>query len=437
MIERRRAIPGTCNVFRPLVGLALAIGLALPVGAEPLEVGLALGASHYDHRSSFAGPTSFNLRSLRPHVRYLGDAAGWDVDALAQRRFEFYSGVEIDSVFRSGDHSHDRVRLEARRRWSELDQVRLAGGYTRSQDLLDADQGTVVVDGTVTRWAAEVGTELRYFEGEARVRRTSYGGREGFERGLALGWAARAVPIRQRIHTVFAGVRESRLEVGGRNELRSRGASVGLRRKLDPIYTASLEAGAVEHRLPDGAYLRKPAVGLALERDPGRGHALELALSAQFEGDSVSALGAEAGWRLASGRLWLRAEAAADAEGGIFKNATRVRRVVAGVTDTLGRANVLGFEGSYAHARPLFEEGERTEIVRMTGWALRRIQPWLNGRIAVSYLREPMKARYLEPIFRRFRVDAELIVLHSSNQSGLFHRRGGPRAVPAVQGGVS
>lgn len=436
MIERRNAIPLAGHAFLSLAGWTLFPALAPPAGAGPLEVGLALGASHYDHRSSFAGPTSFDLRSLRPHVRYTGDAGGWSVDGLAQRRFEFYSGVEIDSVFRSGDHSHDRVRLEARRRWSELDQVSLEGGYTRSQDLLDADQGTVVVDGTVTRWAAEAGAELRHFEGEARVRRTSYGGREGYERGLALGWAARAVPIRQRLHTLFVGVRESRLEVGGRNELRSRGASLGLRRRVDPIHTASLEAGAVEHRLPDGSHLRKPAVGVAFERDPGRGHALELALSAQFEGDSLSAVGAEAGWRLASGRLWLRAEAAADAEGGIFRNATRVRRLVAGVTDTLGRANVLGFEGSYAHARPLFEEGERTEIVRMTGWALRRIQPWLNGRIGLSYLREPVKARYQEPIFRRFRVDAELIVLHSSNQSGLFHRRGGPQAVPAAQGGV-
>jgi hypothetical protein len=431
MIERRPANQAVVSAFL-LGGCALAPVLAPPVGAEPLEVGLALGASHYDHRSSFGGPTSFNLRSIRPHVRYVGDAGGWDVDGLAQRRFEFYSGVEIDSVFRSGDHSHDRVRLEARRRFTPLDEVRFEGGYTRSQDLLDADQGTVVVDGTVTRWAAEAGTELRYFEGEARVRRTSYGGRPDLQRGRALGWAARVVPIRQRIHTVFAGVRESRLEVGGQNEIRSRGASAGVRRRLDPIYTVSLEAGAVEHRLPDGARLRKPAFGLALERDPGRPHALELGLSAHFEGDSISALGAEARWRLASGRLWLRAEAAGDAEGGIFQSATQVRRLVAGVTDTLGRANVLGFEGSYAHARPLFEEGERTEIVRMTGWALRRIQPWLNGRIAVSYLREPMKARYQEPIFRRFRVDAELIVLHSSNQSGLFHRRGGPPAVGAA-----
>jgi hypothetical protein len=365
-------------------------------------------------------------------VRYEGEVDAWHVNGLAQRRFEFYSGADIDSLFGSGDHSADRVRLEAQRRWSALDELRAEAGYTRSQDLLDADQGTVVVDGTVTRWTGALGAELDRFEGEAAVRRTSYGGREGLERGLSTRWAARVVPIRQRIHSLFAGVRESRLEVGGENELRSRAATAGLRRRLDPIHRAELEGGVVEHRFPDGSRRRRPVVALGLTRRPDRPHALELGVRAEFEGDSASALSAEARYRLAAGRLWLKAETAADAEGGLFRSATRVRRLTAGVTDTLGRANVLGFEGSYAYSRPLDRISERTEIVRMTGWMLRRVQPWLNARVALSYLREPMRARYLEPIFRRFRVDAELIVLHSSNVTRMFRPRDGRPAVAAA-----
>ena len=103
----------------------------------------------------------------------------------------------------------------------------------------------------------------------------------------------------------------------------------------------------------------------------------------------------------------------ADAEGGVYRSAMRTLRFALGVEDTLGRANVLGFEGSYIRTHELRGDARGTEVLRTTGWVMRRVQPWLNVRIGASYLREPIGVREGEPVYRRIRLDAELIVLSS------------------------
>ena len=76
----------------------------------------------------------------------------------------------------------------------------------------------------------------------------------------------------------------------------------------------------------------------------------------------------------------------------------------------MARASVLGVETSYARGRPFRGEGPSTSVLRASAWALRRVQPWLNARIAASYLREPFGTSG-SPVLRRIRLEAELIVL--------------------------
>ena len=426
MIER-----GPQSIATGATGATLVFLLATMAGAAhaagPLEFGLGLGTSWYDHRSTADGPNTFTLRTLKPYLRYDGDLRGWDVRGLAQRRFEFYSGDAIDSVLGTSQHAHDRVQVRALRQWSERGDLSLEAGYVHSHDLLEADHGTVVPDGNVTRWTGALRSRVELLEVEARARTTGYDDTPELAGSTAWGASARVVPLRDAISTLFAGAAHGELSIEDTTVLVSRRASLGYRRRVAPLIAAEVEAGIAENRFADGTRERLPMVAVGLERDPGRGAALGAALHARFEGDSAAALSAEARYRMAAGRAWLRAESLADAEGGLDRRATRTRRFTLGIEDTLGRANVLGFEGSYIRTRGLRGEGGGTEILRTTGWALRRIQPWLNARIAASYLREPLGARRFEPVFRRIRLDAELILLSGGFGSTTFRAPGAPR----------
>jgi hypothetical protein len=425
---------GRLHVYRLIwrIGLGAAITVsASPALAEgPLEFGAALGTSWYDHRSqesSRLGLTTFTLRTLRPFVRYDGSVGGWDLRGQAQRRFEFYSGDGIDTLFKTDNHAHDRVNLFAARRWSERDEVSAEGAYVHSRDMLEGDQGSVLPDGSITRWSGALASRASLFEGGARLRVTSYDNDSTLRDSRAIGWNGRVIPFRRAYDAVFFGIAGSQLDIGEAPVLIGRMASVGYRRQVAPLLTAEAEVGAVETRFADGVRQRLPMFALGLERDPGRGSALAFALQARFEGDSAAALSAEGRYHMAGGRLRLRAESLADAEGGIYRHATRTRRFTLEVQDTLARANVLGFEGSYTRTRDLRGDEKGTEILRTTAWAMRRVQPWLNFRIAASYLREPLGARYFEPVFRRIRLDLELIVLSGGLGSSTFRALEGLR----------
>lgn len=407
-----------------LLLLALSMGGATAHAAGPLEFGAALGTSWFDHRSSVQGPTSFTVRTLRPYVRYSGSTAdGWELAAQGQRRFEFYSGRAIDAIQSGSRRSHDRLNLQAVRRSSERNRLSFEGGYIRSHDMLDTDAATIVANGNLTRFSSALGARVEFFEGDARLRSTTYDDDSSLVDSRSVGGSARLVPFRRSIDAAFLGVAASQLDIDGSTALISRMASVGYRRMLAPLISAELEVGAAEARFADGGRQIRPMLALAFERDPGRGAALNVALRARFEGDSAAALALEGRYLMAGGRSWLRAESMADTEGGILRHATRTRRFSLGFEDTLARANILGFEGSYINARSLRGEGEGTDLLRTAGWVMRRIQPWLNARVAASYLREPLGVS--PKLIRRIRLDVELIVLSGGFGSTAFRALSG------------
>ena len=419
MTGRMSSLPrsgGVLRAFPVVVALAaVTLGIASPVArAEEggvLEFGAGLGTSWYDHRSPVSGANEYSLQMLRPFARFHGPLAGWDIRGQAQSRIEFYSGAGVDTLMGDGPHHNDRIDATAVRRWSEREDLTFQAGYLRTNDVLDADQAAIAVDDDLTRFHVGAGTHAGLFEGSGRIRSTDYD-RDALSDGLALGATLRLVPLRQDAYDAFAGADFTQLDVDETTALASRALYGGYRRHLAPTLSAEVRAGAVAHRFDDGGQEQKFLLGFGIERDPRRVGALAASLDARFEGDSLAAISALARYPLASGRLWLRAESSADAEGGLYRSATRTLRFTVGGEDTLARANVLGAETSYARARPFRGDGPVTTTLRASLYAMRRVQPRLNARIAASYLREPFGFSATDgPVLRRIRLDAELIVL--------------------------
>ncbi len=399
-----------------LAAFGVWIGIVPSVGAAPLELGLGLAMGRVDSRTVGSPSSPLHMRSLRPLVRYAGSVGNWSLEARAERRFEIQSGARFESAGGSGDETTDRALLDLKRRWSPFDEIHGQGAYARTHNALDADPDALVANGTVIRASGELGLDRRHFEADARIRSTSYADRPGYETGTSRVLLARVVPVRQRNHSFYGSVQGSRLTVGAASELRSRMATLGIRRRVDPIHSIAIEAGVVGNRFAGASEEQKPTLILALGRTPRRPYALDMELGLSLEGDSLAAYNVEARYLLSTGRLWFRTESLADAQGGTFADPTLVRRFAVGGLDTLGRANVLGAELSYANARTLSGPAERRETLRLNVWVLRRMQPWLTARVGGSWAWEEKQSAPIEQDSRSMRIDAELVVLHSTRQ---------------------
>jgi len=413
--------------FGPRFGtLFVLLALAAPAKADaPLEFGAAVGTSWYEHTNLVPNST-FTGKSIRPWVRYDGPAGNWDLDGYAQHRLEFYSGRSTDSAFGgTSRHSNDRLEVTAVRRWETRKDLTLGASVIHAEDLFDPEFETVLPRGDVTRWYGLAGTHAGLYEASVRMRGTHYEDDPRLVDSGSLGWLARVVPVQRAIDEAFAGVSGRQLDVDAATELISIRPAVGYRRHILPTITAEVEAGAALNRFPEGPDEALPMIALGLLRNPDRGRALELESRLRLEGDSLAMVLVEGRYPIASGRLRLRAQSDAEAEGGYYTTANRTTEFATSVEDTLARANLLGLEGSYAVTRPLRGEGPSSDLVRATAWAVRRVQPWLDFRLAASYAHE--FASSFRPPVRRVRLDAELNLLGGGFGRDLFGAMTGVR----------
>ena len=400
------------------VGCTVALGLVLwcePGWAGPVEAGLGLGLRLYDHQTPFNEPATYQARTVTPMLRIRRDNGVTLLDLAAERRFEFYpSDPGLDTLLGTGTHTADRASLEARHQWSDLDQVAARAQYVRSRDLLDIDQGTITSAGDQRRW--DVGTTGSVWRTEGSF---ALGDRHYQEPGTSdarnIEWTARALPLRLPGQALFAGFTQQRIDLD-----RKDGAGehpvfdkhlphVGYRRAITPSLKAELTGGVAQVDFGDGTLQRRAAFGAALTRRDDA--PVSFRFEVGFEGDSLSLARANLSRALGNGAIWLSGESVPEAEGGFQSYPTVSRRITGGVRDTLGRANVLGFETSYERDRPLHFAGPLTETLRATGWLLRRMQPWLEAKVGASFLRQPVFLHSDEPLYRRLRMDAELTAL--------------------------
>ena len=397
--------------------LFVLLALAAPAKADgPLEFGAAIGTSWYDHTNV---PNSYSGKLFRPWVRYEGPAGNWDVRGFAQERLQFYTGRTADSALGGTSRQwNEHIEGTALRTWAEGQDLSFGGRFVHSHDAYDPGLGIALPHGNVFTWSGEAGSHFELYEAGLRARGKNYEADPRLVDARSFGWTARIVPVRRPHDSAFAGITGSQLNVDEAVELITLRPGAGYRRRLDPLLTAEIEAGAALARFADGTDQALPMLALGLMRDPNRGSALGFELRARLEGDSLAAVYAEARYPIASGRMHLRVQSDAEAEGGYYSTANRTTEFTWGALDTLGRANILGIDGSYGITQPLRGEGPTTDLVRTTAYAIRRVQPWLDVRVAASYVHE--YARSFRPPVRRVRLEAELDLLASGFASTAF-----------------
>ena len=381
-------------------GLAIAGLCAVASGAAASGAwapGLAVGARFDDHRTAAGPPAEFVTTTVTPQLGFTGGPGDWMVQALARRRFEF-QGSAYRPPSRAGMPAADLATLQLGRAWSELSQVMVESRYERSRDLLDVDDRTVFVAGDARRWSGSAQASLARTEGEYHTDGWSYA-TPGVEDARASSWSARFLPVQHREDAWFVGWNQRELELGGSMAVRSRMASVGVRRRLSPLLTGELEVGPADLEYGDGARQRGPALIVGLH-GPAAGDPT-LATQWRLERNLATAVSAEINRRVGDGRAWARGESLVDVEGVVYRMPTLTRRLILGAQDTLARSFVLGFEASCTRTAPLHYAGAEISSVRASGWMERRLRPWLTGRGACSYLGQTGIGEKGAPAFRR------------------------------------
>ncbi len=292
----------TCGLA--ITGLcAVASGAAAGTWAP----GLALGARFDDHRTPTGPPAEFVARTVTPQLGFTAGPGDWMLQAFARRRYEFY-GSTYRPPSHAGTPTADLATLHVGRAWSELSRVMVEGRYERSRDLLDVDDRTVFVDGDAARWSGSVQGSLGRTEGDYRAEGWSYAAR-GFEDAQVSSWSARFLPVQHREDAWFVGWHQRELELGGSTAVRSRMASVGVRRRLSPRFTGELEVGPADLQYRDGVRHQGPALIVGLH-GPAAGDPV-LATQWRLERDLATAMSAEINRRVGDGRAWARGESLA------------------------------------------------------------------------------------------------------------------------------
>src|SRR5262249_27234946 len=165
----------------------------------------------------------------------------------------------------------------------------------------------------------------------------------------SLEWTGRAMGWRGEATTLYAAVRERRLEQDRASVLLADAALLGVRRRLGDALTAALELGG-------GNVVTKRDGG------PGPAAAVELAMPATADGRGgvrgryARTVGDDeweglVGRRMGSGRVWASGGSRVDIEAS-GRGPAMVDRAALGAADTLGGDTELGFEGSVARVRP-------------------------------------------------------------------------------------
>lgn len=371
-------------IRRTGAGAAIAGACALAAGAATAGIwspGLGVGARIERWQSGALPERDVLVQTVTPELGYGTGAGDWAVQLLAARRYEFSRAGAGPGPSAVG--AADRSSLHVGRSWSETSDAAIDARYDRTPEILDVPERTAFVPGDVTRWVGSARASLWRLEGEGRVQGWSYSAR-GADDASSFAWSARFLPVLGRDGAWFIGWHERRLELDGRTAVRSRMATLGVRRRLTPLLAGELEVGGAAADYRDGARERGPALILGLT---GASGAQSLTTRWTLEPDLATGFSAEIGHELGDGRLWARGESLLDVEGGVYRVPTITRRLTLGAQDTLARSTVLGCQAGCTRAAPHHFAGEGTQSARASAWLARRLSPWLVGRGEWSYLR--------------------------------------------------
>lgn len=380
-------------------------GSAAPYG---FSTGVELQGAVYDHRSSFGPPAQFSSQGFAPVIQYRAESPTLRMFAFARRGYTYYRGADVDSLVRGGAQTLDNAVLSVARLGPSPNQASLAGSYTRSHDVLDLNQRILLNDADVIGWTGGGALVLPGVEARTSGRGWYY---ERSDLLSAIAWTgqAKVIPLRGALTSLFGAWDQRVLVLGQHVALQSFLVGGGVRRRMNPWFSAEAEAGVSHSAWSDGTHASGPAGRLAIQTT---NEVPEIAdVQVELRRDLPGAVNGELGYRFADGSLRLQGAYEPGVEGGSSRSVGLVRRLTLAGDDTLGRATVIGGEVSYGRITPLRAGGgPHAETIHGSAWILRRVRPWLSARAGGALVRQPVVMES-QPIIRRMRLDLALIAL--------------------------
>jgi hypothetical protein len=376
-----------------------------PAHADGWSPGVTLGTRFDRPVAGSTGDEGEWIGSLTPLLlaERLGPFTRWDL--RAHRRHDAsrqLSGLRATSDVALGSFSSQLA---------ERTSASLDGAYYRSRELLNSDPEATFAPSGQSRASGRARIETGRGEAAYRVEGARYDA-PGLPDGLAQGWDAALYAMRSDATRWLVGWRRQEWTVGGRTELASSAATVGVRRQHSPFVSSELELGVA--RVADdlaGPARNELAVVAGIH---GLGHALALPFDARFRvRHDVSTTGMAEIWRpMAGARIALRWERSVHAGGGDFREPTRRDFVSFEAQDTLGGRTILSLEGSYRRARARSQAHDLLETYRASAAFSRDLRPWLRGLVRYSLAQQHASATVAASDFERNRVELSLSAVY-------------------------
>ena len=398
--------------LKPAFWFAVCVGLCLgashQAAAGSLGLGLQMGTSFYQHSDATTSPLEFQSRSLEPVVRFDRENGRSHVQLEARRRFDLYSGAALPAPLGGGNQVSDHAALSLHHTLSDRDRFDADGSFLRSRDVLDIDRRTLALQAEAAEWGGNVSANVGRLEGAFHARGWTYDDPQLVD-AVARNWSGRLIAVQRTAGAMFFDWHQRELVQGTQTALASRVAAIGFRRSLGPGASAEVEAGASRVTYADGGRSSGGEAAFGIS-SPSEG-VIALSAQLQFENAFPATLQARASTRVANGRFWLSGQSLVDAAGGFYRYPTSTRGFGVGFADTLGRATVVGLEANRANLRPFHVTAPTADVFQTSAWVVRRMRPWLSGRLGCAYLSQNGDGSSSPRPFRRMRVDATVTVL--------------------------
>ena len=404
-MERVRIPFGRTALAATAIVGCLTLAGAVQAYADGWSPGLTVG-TRFDR--PIAGGTDDgweSITSLTPQLlsERLGPFTSWDLHV--HRRYDAsrqLSGLRA---------AQDVALVTLSSQLAEHTRASLDGAYFRSRDVMNPDREAQLASSDLSRASGAAAFETWRGEAGYRVESSTYVD-AGLADGRSQAWNAALFAVRSEQSRGLIAWRREEWTVGGRTELASSAATVGVRRQHTPFVASELELG-VAHVADDleGPARDELAVVAGLS---GLGYALNLPFDARVHvRRDVATNGLAEIWRpMAGARVALRWEWSTHAAGGVFHEPTHRDFVAFEAQDTLGARSILSLEGSYRRARPRSLDQNRLETWRASGTLSRDLRPWLRGRVRYSHAQQHASAGVLVSDFDRNRLELSLSAVY-------------------------
>lgn len=390
--------------FRRTSSICLAVALAVSCwlrrasAQEPIDVwlpGLTI-AGHFDQSEPSTRQGRW-IGVLAPRVGFQHSSPYADWTLSARRSFYSYENSASPTI------ATDVASLRVVGTPSEHTEFGVWGHYLRSRDPVLGDPQSTFTSGASSTASGSARILTWRSEAGYRARGRSFDAADLVD-GTSQSWNATLFPGRSETHAWLVSYRGEQQWSDKRQVLRTNVGTAGFRHSHTEFLTSELEVG-VASVSEAGREKRNELAGQV--GMSGLGRALGLPFDARFRVIRDAAItGVAEIWReLATARVGVRYDRDLDSEGGAFNRLVEADMVTAELNDTVAVRTTLTLSGSYRHVEARQGPRDRADAYRALVSLDRDLRPWLNARLAYSFVRQDRSASLLLDDFRRHRVE--------------------------------